>query len=351
VPFRVHVDAFGASTQERPSMHVLAIGISDYSKKEWRLNLAAKDAQAFGKAMTASGKGLFSAVHVTVVLDAEATIGGIERAFAGIAQRPDLKPTDVFVLYLAGHGRYADGRYYFIQHDLNTDLPPSGKGHLIKDDAVSQEMLQKLIASVQVDKRLIVLDTCESAEGAGLIRALASPRLTAMEQLQYATGDNLIAAAGQAAFESNRLGHGLLTYAILEAMSKGAGNAGEKITIDMLANHATERVPVLSREIFGQDQWPIRKLSAGIPFPIGLRQAELAVAAAVSAPLHRNYVLMRPERVRPEPRVDSASDFTLKAPTIVDILEYNAAGDWARVQWGSGVGSGWVPTDALAKPN
>jgi WD40 repeat protein len=352
VPLHVWFDKFGASITEQ-RMHVLAIGITEYEKKEWRLDAAAKDAKDFADAMETAGKGLFAKVKVTLVQDHQATAKGIEQAFAKIAKDPDLKPTDVFVLYLAGHGRYDGARYYFVPQELNTDMPPKGKGHRIQSDAIGQEVFQRWIASVQVDKRIVVIDTCESAEGtAAMIRQLASPRLTAMEQLQHATGDNLLAAAGQAAFESNKLGHGLLTYAVLESLTKKQGaDKDEQVTFDMVASHAIERVPVLSREIFGQEQWPIRKNSPGSPIPIGFRRVELNLPN-VATPIHRNFVLTKDAlvRTRPDPSAVSDPSITLETPMIVNILGYNEKGDWVRIQWGSGLGVGWVPSEAVKEP-
>lgn len=357
VPLRFPVSIEGAASTET-RMHVLAIGITDYEKMDWYLPLAAGDASAFRDVMKEAGKGLFTDVKDTLVQDKGATARGIEAAFARIANAPDLKASDVFVLYIAGHGRYDGARYYFIPQDLNTDLPPKGKGHRIRDDAINQDTLQRWIASVQVDKRLVILDTCESATGAAtIIRALAGPRMTAMEQLQHATGDNLIAAAGQAAFESNKLGHGLLTYAILEAFAKREGaDSDETVTTDTLASHASERVPILSREIFGQEQLPTRKLSAGRPIPLGYRRA--TVGPNISQPLHRNFILMRDELVHTDPNAGAVSDppIRLVAPMIVNILAFDEQAKWVRIQWGSGAGGtglgvGWVPADSVKEPN
>src|SRR5262249_20625723 len=150
VPLHAFIDKFGASlTAQR--MHVLAIGITKYEKEEWRLSAAAKDAKDFADAMETAGKVLFAQVKVTLVQDHQTAAKGIEQAFAKGEKEHDLKPTDVFVLYLAGHGRYDGARYYFVPQDLNSDLPPKGKGHLIRRDAIGQEVFQRWIASVQVD--------------------------------------------------------------------------------------------------------------------------------------------------------------------------------------------------------
>jgi len=77
------------------------------------------------------------------------------------------------------------------------------------------------LAQITASKKVLILDTCESAAAAGLVRGRERERQTAMDQLQHATGDNLIAAARQAAYEGYR-GHGVLTYTILEALTKSA---------------------------------------------------------------------------------------------------------------------------------
>src|SRR2546425_7446560 len=42
-PFRITVDAFGVTTEERPRMHVLAIGVDAYAMKELSLRYATKE--------------------------------------------------------------------------------------------------------------------------------------------------------------------------------------------------------------------------------------------------------------------------------------------------------------------
>ena len=357
VPLVFPVTSEGAARLET-RMHVLAIGITDYQRKDWRLNLAASDAKAFSETIKVAGRGLFSQVKTKLVLDHDASAHGIGAAFDEISRDPDVRPNDVFVLFVAGHGRYDGARYFLVPQDLDTEAPPKGRGHTIAADAISQDTLQRWIASVQVDKRLVILDTCESAQGGGaLIRALTDRRLPAMEQLQYATGDNLIAAAGQAAFEANKLGHGLLTYAVLEAFTRPQGSREEeKVTTDTVASLAMERVPILSREIFGQEQWPVRKMSTGVPIPLGFRRlAEPPVS--IPPPIRINFILMRQEVVRTEPKEAALTEpvITLAPPMIVQILGYDDTGAWVRIQWGgalggAGVGVGWVPTAAVQEP-
>ncbi len=118
---------------------------------------------------------------------------------------------------------------------------------------------------------LLIFDTCESAAASGFIRGDFLARQTVMEQLQHASGQNLIAGGREAAYEGFE-GHGILTAALLEVFRKAAtGPAGiEKVDVGGLANYVADRVPEISRQQYGILQDPVRKLS-GNDFPVGLK--------------------------------------------------------------------------------
>src|SRR5215467_2324305 len=98
-------------------MHVLAIGVDKYRMNDYRLNYAAKDAREFAKAMKVVGSSLFSDVAVTELVDEEVTRETIAAAFEKI--RAAAKPVDVFVLFLSGHGKSIEGRYYYYPQNLD----------------------------------------------------------------------------------------------------------------------------------------------------------------------------------------------------------------------------------------
>jgi hypothetical protein len=90
----------------------------------------------------------------------------------------------------------------------------------------------------------------------------------------------IAAPAGKAAYESSRLGHGVLTYAILEALHRPEGAAANDVTVWEIAKHVSRRVPVLSQREFGVRQIP--HFSPGNTegggredFPLGLRTVVL----------------------------------------------------------------------------
>jgi WD40 repeat protein len=335
LPLKMTVDPFGVTTQERPRLHVLAIGVEKYAMKEYELLYAVKDAKDFGDALKIVGSSLFSEVKVTPLYDAEVTRRGIETAINKLAN--EVRPTDVFVLFLGGHGRSIAGKYYFLQQDLDFS-----KGQSIERDGISQDLWQAWLAKIPAQKTLLVFDTCESAAATGLVRGGERERQTAMEQLQNATGNNLIAAARQAALEGYR-GHGVLTYTVLSAFHKPqTGTSDDRVDVDGLALYVGQQVPEITKSLYGVAQEPIRKL-AGSNFPLGLRVMEAPQPS--DCPDKQEFVVNRKERLREAPEDQAGGDRMLDAGYAVGV---KFVGKWALL-CRDGVKIGYVPEEAVFK--
>ena len=114
-----------------------------------------------------------------------------------------------------------------------------------------------------------------------------------------ATGRNIIAAApaGKAAYEGYQ-GHGVLTYAILEALHRPDGAGADTVDVFGLAAHVSREVPAISQRAFGLRQQP-RFTPTGDNFPLGVRTAVLppplatATVAIPTTPTHVNTELLR----------------------------------------------------------
>src|SRR5262249_51189757 len=129
------------------------------------------------------------------------------------------------------------------------------------------------IASVQVDKKLLIIDTCESSDAVVLVRGSKEElsRVTAVERLRQSLGHSVITAARQAAFEGSSLGHGILTYAWRDAVSHAPGGGG-LIDVNAIDSHVVEVVPKLSEQLSGQRQEPYDKIVGN--FPVGAVRLE-----------------------------------------------------------------------------
>ena len=125
------------------------------------------------------------------------------------------QPQDVVVVFFAGHGITLDQAYFFIPRDLVYQSDED-----VIDKGLSQAELMEFLSGVAARKTLLVLDTCGSG---GLVEALGTRGLAekrALALLAKSAGSFLIAASSssQQALETSGLGHGLLTYTLLQAL-------------------------------------------------------------------------------------------------------------------------------------
>ena len=143
-PLKFTVDPYGVTDQERPRLYVLAIGVKDYAKKDWQLRYPVDDARAFAAAMQAVGSSLFrDRISVTLLLDQQATKRGIGEAFERLSKV--VKRRDVFVLFLAGHGRSIAGKFHYLPQDV---LP----GANFEKGAIDHDTLQQWLAKIDAAK-------------------------------------------------------------------------------------------------------------------------------------------------------------------------------------------------------
>jgi WD40 repeat protein/uncharacterized caspase-like protein len=262
LPAQATIAYTGTTDTLKPKLHVLAIGINAYHDNGWKppgadmaeffppLTLAAGDAASFGAEMQKASQGLYGEVHVTTVLDAEATPAGIERIVQRISGA--VSPRDTFVLYVAAHGYSVDGRFYLIPQDYDGGTDPK----TLAKKAIGQERLQDWIGNkIRAKKMLILLDTCESG---ALTNGYAHSRIegptsdAALGRLHEATGRPVLtaAAAGKPAFEGYR-GHGVFTWALIDSLYHGDGNADGLIALSELVAHVQDTVPKISAELDG----------------------------------------------------------------------------------------------------
>jgi hypothetical protein len=338
-PFRIVVPRDGVPTaEERPRMYVLAVGVDKYRMPDLELRYAVNDTFKFSKALELVGSALFAKVETTILANEQVTEDAIAAAFGRIGA--DAKTGDVFVLYLAGHGTSIEGKYYYYPQTLDFRA-----GQTVETHGIGQDKWQAWLAKVgHVEKSVLFLDTCYGGAATALVRGTRFTVIqAAVDQLKRATGQNLIAASRVAAFEGYRE-HGVLTYALLEALHKGDESGDDSVRVGGLADYVNGRVPEITQELFGQQQWPIRRLS-GIDFPIGIRRPVFEQRAG-SIPKTPTHVLIRAERVREAPADDARGWRELRPGTLLRVIEFEAG--WAVVAR-NGERLGYVPLEALAK--
>jgi WD40 repeat protein len=263
------VSVINEAAPTAPRLHVLAIGVNDYRDSRLHLKFAVPDAKAVGDALRRAGDRLYDRVEVTELLDGNVTIANLGRVIAEISRK--VRPQDVFVFFLAGHGLTIDGRYYFFPYDLHY----SGESSVL-EHGISQDHWQAWFAKIPARKSILLYDTCESGtvtEERVAQRGIVSK--TAIDRLTQAIGRAMLTASGgkAPALEGFR-GHGVFTYSELDALGRADDNADGLIEITSLANYVDREVPELSFQAFHLRQVPQMKI-VGSNFPLARKVAVL----------------------------------------------------------------------------
>lgn len=271
LPVRVGIAYTGPADRVKPKLYVLAIGINTYVDQGGKyghfapLAGSVPDAKAFAAAMEKAAAGQYEKVQVTLALDENATRSKLDAAVDRIAGEISLR--DTFVLYAAAHGysmppgHALQGNYYMIPQDYQGGGDPEA----LKARAIGQERIQEWLASrIKAKRAVILLDTCESGAltGGYMKSRTEGPVLeAAVGRLHEATGRPVITAAfpSKSAYE-NYKGHGVFTYALIEALHKGDTSNNGKIEVGELAAHVARRVPELFAEL-KQSGWVVKGLT------------------------------------------------------------------------------------------
>jgi WD40 repeat protein len=203
----VPIDVTAASADERPTLHVIAVGIDAYPQQALQLKCAVADARgladAFGK-HCAGKDNLFGAARVKPLLNGDATRAAVLAALK--AARQAVKPGDLLVFSFAGHGAKQGKQFYL----LTVDADPAK----LAQTALSGDDLRTALADLPCQV-LLLLDACHSAAG---VRAFID------EAARNLTGDECAVAVLCAAMgyeeAQEKDGHGLFTKAVIEALSR-----------------------------------------------------------------------------------------------------------------------------------
>ena len=267
----------GADSLKRPgTAYILAIGVNAYSNTQYNLKYAVADATAFGEEVRRQQQQIANYEHVEVapLLDEQATKVNILRALKRLAgtqeaAAPDApaaleklkatQPEDAVFIYFAGHGTAQGQRFYLLPHDLGyagerTRLDAVGL-QIILEHGISDEELERAVEGIDADKFLMVIDACNSGQALEAEEQRRGPMNSkGLAQLAYEKGMYILTAAQsyQAAQEASQLGHGLLTYALVEeGLKQAAADSDPKdgeVWVREWFDYASTRVPNMQLE-------------------------------------------------------------------------------------------------------
>lgn len=260
-------------------LHVIAIGVNESRHDAFgALRFAEADARAIAELFEKRGGSLFSHMHVHQLLGAAATRRAILDELKKVIDATS--PDDTLILHLSGHGVALGQRYYYLPYDFKaTDR---GIGEDVRQAGLAIDALGDAVSKIPARKRLLIFDTCASGAAVDLGNATAGAFSFrgAIDRLGQSQGTFVIAAASAdaEAQEHADLGHGLLTYALLEAMGAVAGEedtsdpirparADGAVTVVEWSAYVAKRVSQLMRQLFGQDQ-TVHTSGRGQAFPV-----------------------------------------------------------------------------------
>jgi uncharacterized caspase-like protein len=266
----------GAPTLKRKGVaYIVAIGINEYENNQYNLKYAVADAQSFADEVRTRQIqiGDFDRVEVIALLNQDATKTNILAALKrlrGESGAPTLKaspldslkgvePEDTVIIYYAGHGTAQAARFYLIPHDLGytgerTKLTEQGLNTILAH-SISDVELEDAVEGLDAGHLLLVIDACNSGQALEAEEKRRGPMNSkGLAQLAYEKGMYILTAAQsfQAALEAAQLGHGLLTYALVEEGLKTAAADNEPKDGTLIAREwldfATERVPQMQEQ-------------------------------------------------------------------------------------------------------
>ena len=239
--------------------YILAVGINQYSNSEYNLTYAVPDADDFVQEMRRQQISLknFADVQVISIRDNDGTKQNILKAITDLASR--IQPEDFLVIYFAGHGTAQHNRFYLIPHDLGyegsrTALNSEGL-QTILSHSISDLELENAVEGLDAAEIVMVIDACNSGQALEADDKRMGPMNSkGLAQLAYEKGMYILTAAQsyQAAQEAVRLGHGFLTYALVEeGLKTGAADRDPKdgqVLLREWLDFATQRVPEIQED-------------------------------------------------------------------------------------------------------
>ena len=302
------------SLKRKGTAYIIAVGVNEYENPQYNLKYATADARSFGEEIRRrqTQVGEFENVEVVQLLDKDAAKANILTAIkrlAGDPGPPSLKagpfdalkrvqPEDTVIIYYAGHGTAQAQRFYLIPHDLGymgerTKLTEDGLKTMLAH-SISDLELEAAVEGLDAGHLLLIIDACNSGQALEAEEKRRGPMNSkGLAQLAYEKGMYILTAAQsfQAALEAAQLGHGYLTYALVEEGLKTPvadiePKDGVLIAREWL-NFATDRVPQMQEEKMTQGR--------GLGLEIAFTEGETNIADPQKRTVQRPRVFYRRE--------------------------------------------------------
>jgi WD40 repeat protein len=204
----------------KPRAWLVQIGVNHYQAGDCELHGSANDAEQLGQILSERLKARGLDVRPTLLVSTDqvndATKQKIHDALAQIAASST--PDDAFFLSFSGHG-YSNqqGQFYILAADVQGTC--DGVDEHMLQTAISADELTEWLRPIDAGEMTFILDSCDSASSVESNDFKPGPMGSrGLGQLAYDKRMRILAASqpNQAARESDKLQHGLLSYALTQ---------------------------------------------------------------------------------------------------------------------------------------
>lgn len=265
-------ETYYSGDNEKPELYIIAIGVSEYSKSEYNLEYAAKDANDLIDFFNGQ-KESFKKIHMLKITDKDSTKENILTTKEFLTKSG---VNDKVIFSLAGHGILDNNlNYYFGTTDIDFKNP-SGRGLLYEE-------IEEILDGIPARNKLMLIDTCHSGEvdkeqieiindKTAFLKNIVvtrdfrgvkiSQKSLSETGIDYKLLNGLFADTGSGtgtvvissssgvefAFESDKFKNGVFTYSLLEALKTRTGdlNRDGTISVSELKDYVSENVASLT---------------------------------------------------------------------------------------------------------
>ncbi len=270
------------NTKQKPKLHALLAGVSDYQGTELDLKFAAKDASDMADALRISAEQFMGKENIDILLLTtdnknpllKPTKPNIKRVLESFAK--NATANDILFVYLSGHGMNyggSEGDFFYLTGDAQNGMLSDEQ--VRNSVAISSAEFTQMIKKIPAVKQVMIIDACHSGQLANNLSktqtSMSSAQVRAMETMKDKTGLYVLAgsASDAVSYEASSYGQGILTYSLLFGIKGPALRENEFVDIVKLFQFALEKVPQLASGIGGIQKPEIRIPSEATSFDIG----------------------------------------------------------------------------------
>jgi WD40 repeat protein len=225
-------------------LFALCVGVNQYKNAKLNLKAACNDATGIAEALKkhCAKAPLFALGEVAKpLLDAKATKKEVLDALAALRAKGGIKPTDLVVLFFAGHGVKDKQDFYLLTHEADVKD--------FKSSCISGSELRKAL-SVFPCQVLLLLDACHSGAVGGALNARPAADEATRTLTDEEVGVVVLSAAMDHEHALEKDNHGYFAAALIDGMARAQGvsyNFHDKhVYIHHLFGYAFDRVKVQS---------------------------------------------------------------------------------------------------------